>query len=94
MNQIKLNDSLTIESVDIVWPDELGFTARFEIALDNVPYSLHMQTHEIDGMVHFTDAPFYGERSDWSKLFDLLSESDCDLLLSECRVIYKDLKKE
>lgn len=88
MDAIKINDSLKIESVDVVWPDQLGFTVRFEVYLDDVRYSLHMQTHELDNCLYFTDAPFYGERSDYSGLYDLLSESDYDSLLSECRKIY------
>lgn len=88
MNAIKINDSLKITSVDVIWPDELGFTVKFGISLDDVRYSLHMQAHELDNCLYFTDAPFYGERSDYSDLYDLLSESDYDSLLSECRKIY------
>lgn len=94
MNQIKLNDYLTIQSVDIVWPDQLGFTIKFKVTLDDVPYSLHMQTHELDGEVYFTDAPFYGYKRDYSDLYDLLNESDYEELLSACRSIYNDLKGE
>ena len=94
MNAIKINDSLKITSVDVVWPDELGFTVKFEVTLDSVTYSLHMQAHELDNCLYFTDAPFYGERSDYSDLYDLLSESDYDALLSECRAIYNNLKGE
>ena len=88
---ININKYLTIQSVDIVWPDELGFTVKFKVTLDDIPYSLHMQTHE-NGEVYFTDAPFYGYKRDYSDLYDLLSESDYDALLSECRAIYNDLK--
>ncbi len=88
MNAIKINDSLKIEDVVQYFPDQLGFTVRFEVYLDDVRYSLHMQKHELDNCLYFTDAPFYGERSDYSDLYDLLSESDYYSLLSECRKIY------
>lgn len=92
MNAIKINHSLNIQSCDITWPYELGFTVKFKVTLDDMPYSLHMQTHEIDGVGYFTDAPFYGYKKDYSDLYDLLSESDYNSLLSECRKIYNDLK--
>lgn len=90
---ININKYLTIQSADIVWPDQLGFTIKFKVTLDDVPYSLHMQTHE-DGGTYFTDAPFYGYKRDYSDLYDLLTEQDYDALLSECRAIYNDLKGE
>lgn len=93
MNQIKLNDYLTIESVDITWPDELGFTVKFKVTLDSVTYSLHMQTHE-DGGTYFTDAPFYGYKKDYSDLYDLLNQSDYEELLIACKEIYNQLKGE
>ena len=62
MNQIKINDGLTIQSCEIVWPDELGFTVKFKVTLDDVLYSLHMQTE--NGESNFTDAPFYGYKKD------------------------------
>jgi len=93
MNAIKINDSLKIKSVDVVWPDELGFTVKFKVTLDDIPYSLHMQTHE-DGGTYFTDAPFYGYKRDYSDLYDLLNEDDYDALLSECMKIYIKLKSK
>lgn len=93
MNAIKINDSLKITSVDVVWPDQLGFTVKFKVTLDSVTYSLHMQTHE-DGGTYFTDAPFYGYKRDYSVLYDLLNEDEYDALLSECRAIYNQLKGE
>ena len=89
---IKLNDYLNIESVETVWPDDLGFTLKFKVTLDDVPYSLHMQTHNLDDEAYFTDAPFYDYKRDYSDLYDLLNESDYDLLLSKCRAIYKEKK--
>lgn len=92
MDAININDSLTIQSFNIAWPDELGFTVKFKVTLDSVTYSLHMQTHELDGEAYFTDAPFYGYKKDYSDLYDMLPENDYDALLSECRAIYNVLK--
>lgn len=92
MKQIKLNDYLTIQSADIVWPDELGFTVKFKVSLDSVPYSLHMQTE--NGECYFTDAPFYGYKKDYSDLYDLLNQSDYEELLIACKEIYNQLKGE
>lgn len=89
---ININKYLTIQSVDIVWPDELGFTVKFKVTLDDIPYSLHMQVE--NGESNFTDAPFYGYKKDYSDLYDLLNEDDYDALLSACRSIYNDLKGE
>lgn len=93
MNAIKINDSLKITSVDVVWPDQLGFTVKFKVSLDSVPYSLHMQTHE-NGEVYFTDAPFYGYKKDYSDIYDLLNQSDYEELLIACKEIYNQLKGE
>ena len=92
MLTIELNEYLKIKSVDVVWPDQLGFTVKFKVTLDDVPYSLHMQTE--NGESNFTDAPFYGYKRDYSDLYDLLNESDYESLLSTCRSIYEELKGE
>lgn len=90
MNPIKLSEHLTIESVDNVWPDELELTVKFKVTLDNVPYSLHMQSTEEE--TYFTDAPFYGYKRDYKDIYNLLNANDFKALLSACRSIYEELK--